>query len=345
MKKKLLVFIDALPYEQRYMYEKYICNWNLKLSSLIPSYGFSSNQHNLLLRGLSPDSADFFTDYSLIRSNKFSYYLNHTNMITYIIRKFQSRLGLNKANIPLGMGHMFKQTGIYPLSSKIKLDSLTDVFHEWDFYADEEAFSKLKSCKISRNTFLVFNHIDHLGHYKGVDSNEYRSSVKILFDEIDKYLCENNVELLIFSDHGMSCKPKKVKLVLEDIFGKQSNGGYKYFIDSTTLKIWVNDNKLKVKIMKYLDERIEGSVLDEKERKAHGLTKKDFGDIIFVLGNDYYFEPQYFGFGIKSKTLGMHGNLPHEKGQWGIWAGDYQLGVCNDSRYFFKDILTRFIKK
>jgi hypothetical protein len=66
--------------------------------------------------------------------------------------------------------------------------------------------------------------------------------------------------------------------------------------------------------------------------------------IHFVLGNDYYFEPQYFGFGIKSKTLGMHGNSPHDRGQWGVWAGDHQLGECNDARYFFKDILTKFIK-
>lgn len=344
MKKKLLIFIDALPYEHKHLFHKYIDKWNLELSLLKPSYGFSSNQHNLLLRGLSPDEANFFTDYTIIGKNKFSYYLKHTNWFTYIFRKIQSRLGVNRANIPLGMGHMFKQVGIYPLSSKNKLDSLTKDFHHWDFYADLDASEKLKSLTISRNTFLVFNHIDHLGHYIGVDSKKYKISVEILFDKIHKYLEKNNVDLLIFSDHGMSCKPKKVKLILEQTFGKQSNSGYKYFIDSTTLKIWVKDNILKTKIMCYLNDRVEGSILDEKERKAHGLTNNNFGDIIFVLGNDYYFEPQYFGFGIKSKTLGMHGNSPHDRDQWGIWAGDHQLGKCNDARYFFKDILTKFIK-
>lgn len=344
MKTKLLVFIDALPFEHKYLFEKYINNWNLELSPLKPSYGFSSNQHNLLLRGLLPDAANFFTDYTIISKNKFSYYFRHTNWFTFIFRKIQSRIGTNRANIPLGMGHMFKQVGIYPLSSKNKLDSVTKDFHHWDFYADLDAFKKLTSLTISRDTFLVFNHIDHLGHYKGLDSKDYKSAVEMLFDKIDKYLKKNNVDFLLFSDHGMSCRPKKVKLVLEKKFGKQSNNGYVYFIDSTTLKVWVKDNKLKTRIINYLNDRAEGSVIDEMERKAHGLTNIDFGDIIFVLGNDYYFEPQYFGFGIKSKTYGMHGNSPHDRNQWGVWAGNNQLGECDDSRYFFKDILTKFIK-
>ena len=40
----------------------------------------------------------------------------------------------------------------------------------------------------------------------------------------------------------------------------------------------------------------------------------------------------------------MHGNSPHDRNQWGVWAGNNQLGECDDSRYFFKDILTKFIK-
>ena len=342
--KKLIIFIDALPYEHKDLFKEYTSKWNLKISPLKPGYGFSSNQHNLLLRGLNPDEAGFFTDYAYNDKSKFNFYLSHVNWITYIFRRIQSRLGFNNANIPLGMAKLYKSNGVYPLSSKTKLDSLTNNFSEWTLKIDENAFDFLKKNDLKKNTLLAFNHIDHLGHYKGVTSTEYKTAIKKLFAIIDIYLKKNKCDLLMFSDHGMSNNPQKVRLVLEDIFGKQTNNGYKYFIDSTTLRVWVNEIELKNNIEKYLLSREEGIVINSKTRKNYGLTNNNFGDIIYVLRNKYFFEPHYFGFGIKSKTLGMHGNYPNDTEQWGVWVGDNNLDKCEDSRFFYNKILTKFIK-
>ena len=62
---KLIVFIDALPYEYRENFKNFSHKQNLKINKLIPGYGFSSNQHNMLLRGLLPDKVGFFTDYEI----------------------------------------------------------------------------------------------------------------------------------------------------------------------------------------------------------------------------------------------------------------------------------------
>lgn len=341
-KNKLLIFVDALPFEKRGLFQDVVKSWDLKLSKLIPGYGFSSNQHNLLIRGLTPDQAGFFTDYSINEEENFGPYLNHDNWITYLYRRIQSKLGSNRANIPLGMGNLFKQSSIYPLSSKKMLDSVTQKFHNWDVLIDGDAFTHLKRGTCSKNTFLIFNHIDALGHYKGIDTIEYEIAVEKLFLELDKYIRNNAVEILLFSDHGMSRNPKSVKLSLEKYFGKQTGKGFRYFIDSTTLRVWCDDVKLLVRIKHYLGNIVEGSVISDIERNAYGLKSKNFGDIIFVLKNDYYFLPQYFGFGVKSKTCGMHGNIPSHPEQWGVWVGDGKGPRCDDARLFFPDVLDRF---
>ena len=244
----------------------------------------------------------------------------------------------------MGMGHRFRRNCIYPLKTKNNLDTLCEEYLDYDFYVDDKAMNFLNDKFINQNTFLVFNHIDHLGHYKGVNSDDYKKSVKHLFDKLEQFLDTNKCEILLFSDHGMSVRPKKTSLVLEDYFGKQSLDKYNYFIDSTTLRVWVYDDLLKEKIIQTLSKKKYGLIIDDKKRKEYGIANPKFGHIIFVLSNDYFFEPHYFGFGLKSKTLGMHGNIPTDKWQIGLWMGSEKLPDCFDSRLFYNDIMKKFLK-
>lgn len=342
--KKLIIFIDALPYEYNEHFNKYISDWGLKLRKLRPGYGFSSNQHNLLLRGLNPDKVGFFTDYKIIKDQKFKFYLRHDSWLNYIIRKIQSKLGFEYANIPIGLGDKFKNNSVYPLKSKQYLDSLTKIFDKWEFEADQSAHLFLETNILNRNTILVFNEIDHLGHYAGVNSHDYKFAVKQLFKKIDGFIKTNKCEVILFSDHGMSLKPSKVKLILENHFGRQSLLTYNYFIDSTTLRVWTYSKDKYNQIIKFLEKKKIGKLIDAKTKKKYGISNAEYGDIIFVLHEQYFFEPQYFGFGLKSKTLGMHGNIPTDKWQCGVWAGSSKLPNCNDSLLFYSDVLLKFLK-
>ena len=41
----------------------------------------------------------------------------------------------------------------------------------------------------------------------------------------------------------------------------------------------------------------------------------------------------------------MHGNYPNDIGQWGVWIGNNDLDECEDARFFYNKILTKFINK
>lgn len=339
--KKVILFLDGFPF---YHGNQIADVLDMEVAALVPGLGFSSNQHCYLLGGKSPDDAGFFTDWTLrVPVPRSSRYVGHKNVLGYVLNKILGRLRGYTHAIPLGLHHAFINENIYPLKSTKSLVDFNSDFEGWAMYIDDEAFEFLEGSRVENKTFLVINSIDGKGHYSGTKSEDYSQHMNEVLRKV-RYLSKaNDVDLLIFSDHGMSVSPKPYNLYLEDYFGRQGSQSYFYFVDSTTLKLWIFSPKLKESIREFLESTDRGVVLSESDREKFGVSNREFGDIIFVLHNDFYFLNQYFGRGWKSVTKGMHGNWPDHKEQHGIYALKSKEINQLDTSNFYTDILKPFL--
>ena len=338
LKPKILIFVDGLPYYKSQIFKDYL---NSPVRCLEVGLGFSSNMHCLLLSGKSPDKMGFFTDWT-ISDNKISKrYLTHKNTFGYVVNKLVGRLRGYSHAIPLGLRNKFQNTGVYPLKNKKSLCDLNDTFKDWDFYIDDEVTVFLREQNdILKNTILVINHIDTLGHYQGTDSSVYENSCRSLFSLL-KDRIEYKYDYLLFSDHGMSRNPKGISIVLEDYVGRQSSETYFYFIDSTSIKVWSQNEEIKDKVKLVLGSIKEGILLSNEQRKKYGVESHSFGDVIFILKNEYYFKDNYFGRSFISKTKGMHGNWPEHPEQCGVVISNQM--TSNHESVHFSDFYTKFL--
>ena len=207
----------------------------MEVAALVPGLGFSSNQHCYLLGGKSPDDAGFFTDWTLrFPVPRSSSYVAHKNVLGYVLNKIVGRIKGYTHAIPLGLHHVFCNDNIYPLKSIKSLVDFNTDFQGWKMYIDDEAFEFIDGSRVENKTFLVINSIDGKGHYSGTTSEDYLQHMNEVLRKL-RYLAKaKDVDLLIFSDHGMSVAPKPYNLYLEDYFGRQGSQSYYYFVDSTT---------------------------------------------------------------------------------------------------------------
>lgn len=118
------------------------------------------------------------------------------------------------------------------------------------------------------------------------------------------------VELFVFSDHGMSDVHGGVDLVslVERAFGR--NGGrYLAFYDSTMARFWVDDPKVAEGIEDLLGSRTDGRWIRREERAELGVAFEDRsqGDMTFVVHEGLIILPSYMG---RQLLAGMHGYHP-----------------------------------
>ncbi|MEZ9259979.1 alkaline phosphatase family protein [Vibrio splendidus] len=350
----LIVFIDALPFVHHELICKHITQID-NISKLTPEIGYSSNQHVALFSGKTPREIGYLTDYTLNKDALPGFsgrYIKHSNFSNYVVRKISSYITGNFSNIPLGMSDIFFNNGNYPLSSKEKLVSLNSGYEKFDVIVsdidkDIEILDKLLAQDtMSKDVFLVLNSVDHNGHIYGVSDNRYINHLDELLPRVNEFIGKfksfnnDDCNILLLSDHGMSDKPTKKRLVLEDEFGKQSPDKYIYFIDSSILKIWVFDSQLKKEISDYLNKMSYGRVLSVEDLDYYGIDEK-FGDLIFVVHSDYYLEPQYFGFGLINKVNGMHGALPDSEYQFGIAISNRSIESSYRNLDIYNDVIIK----
>lgn len=334
--KKIIIFIDALPYE-------YACNSSSiqdllsDFSSpirLIPELGYSSNQHMALFCGQLPKDSGYLGDYSLNKKNlgkAIKQRMTHNSMVNYFLKRVSSIFSGRMNNIPIGLGSLFINDGIYPLkdaSSLIGADRRYQryQFHEIKDLLDFDSFDA--NVDYSKDQFCVINQIDHAGHIYGTEDKRYDNEVEHAISFLSKFFSklDSDSSIVILSDHGMSNCPEKTKLDLEGSLGRQAANKYIYFVDSSVCKLWYFDEGIKTKARKYFDSLSTGRLISEKEKEYWGISS-EICDDVFVLNSNFYFEPQYFGFGLYSKTYGMHGSLPECKDQHGILISNEKSNI------------------
>ncbi|KMY43013.1 hypothetical protein AC622_01000 [Bacillus sp. FJAT-27916] len=347
----LVVFIDALPYtfiqgNENILKSKY------NFAKLTPNVGYSSNLHWQLFAGKYPDDVGFFTDWGYSQENG-----SKIKIMSKILRPFEvlplagviskkivDRVipGPKLANIPSHIRSLFSEEAKYLLSKTDYIKDI-DIFAGYKFlledefkYSFEEMMEKMSSLiEETENIMVSFSFCDKYGHLLGRGPeydrviDEHLVQIISLMNKYKEKWHDNNV--VIVSDHGMSNVKENVSHNLEDKFGRQKKGKYVAFCDSAILRVWTWNEQLKNDIASYLESKEYGHIMSENERIRYKVTSNKFGQLIFILKEGYTFSPNYFGVGLRTKALGMHGYWPGAIDQDGVVISDLKLK--NDYNY------------
>lgn len=341
-KKVCIVFIDAFSYKAFNIAEG--IKFKHTTHKLVPGVGYSSNLHHQIFSGNTPDEVNFFTDYAFIenhkkiRTNRFSNFLDEFGSISDVYRFFLQRFKLQKKNnIPYSEKNAFKETSLYKFKHAVTSNICDIAFkciNEVELSANfKKAEELLKSG--DDNVILIIEEMDKLGHIFGPDSNEYlnygNEVVKQVNDFYEKFSeLSNDGVFILLSDHGMF--PVDVGVdVLDSLYSKYGLPGKDYFVynDSVYLRLWIKDEVIKNNICDFLSNMDFLHYIDSEARIKYGITKTDFGDLIFCLKEGYMFKPNCFDIMLKSLPKGMHGYIDESDGASGIFVINKQLNINN----------------
>jgi predicted AlkP superfamily pyrophosphatase or phosphodiesterase len=173
---------------------------------------------------------------------------------------------------------------------------------------------------------------DGIGHRYGPNSKERREMMKRTDERIGRVVkffenAYNDVDFLIVGDHGMVQVNKyinafdKIKNIARNNELK-INVDYKFFLDSTLIRIWFNSKKAEIafrELFRNDDELNEyGKIITEKEITRYHLPKnvKYYGDLIWLADPGVVVFPDFFH--NKEKVKGMHGYDPSINEQKGF---------------------------
>lgn len=324
--KIVMIFVDSLPYTKALRMNS-LTKFNI--TSFKTGFGYSINILPMLLNTAYPDDLGYLNEWSYAPDSKFKRFKTILQLLSRLRISYYSDRFLHKllskitpiANIPFHLLPFFesKLPDIYCGEALTNFKKIT-----WKLFKqnrDAQVYSVAKKALSSHdNLFVTFTDLDHVGHAYGLSSPEYSSK----FNEIDKYvntlsrpIINAGGKVIVFSDHGMANVTKSINISIEKAIGKAGKKSYIYFIDSTLLRIWIFDERLRSKIIHYLQRIPDGQILTEKQRQKYGITSRKFGDIIFILNEGIVFSPNFFG---KKVPKAMHGYLPEIKSQHAVFA-------------------------
>lgn len=345
MTPTLTIFIDGLPFDQ-------LPNmpFSLTLPSqarLIPILGYSVNCQTELFTGRSPDELGFWCEWSLepetspFRAGRLPLrwlgfletpWLYPLKRVFHRVLDRFAPVSYTK-NIPVPYLPWFDETGHSVFSPTFDQTSLLDhpkltsfLYHQFPPGEDQDerifraALDHLRNAEQPGSVLLTLVKIDSCSHWQGVDSPPYQ---KVLADS-DRYIRELTEAFLarepegiafVVSDHGMSNIETTIRLDLEKAFGRPSTDTYTYFSEATILRVWVHDPELRDRIANHLDH-IEGlRAFRDDEREADGITRPEFGDLIYYTDEGVQIVPSFWG---PKPSFGMHGHHPRHPGQHGV---------------------------
>ena len=369
MPRTLTIFIDGLPFDQL---EKlpFTRNFTSK-ARLIPILGYSVNCQTELFTGKRPDEIGFWGEWTYAPETapfrKFKSLLKMISFVEYwyygkrIVHKVLDRMGWASAtkNIPLSYLGSFEETGHSVLTKGFRGDSLLQheklrVFLHTEFPVvvrrDEDNFQAVKKfidqVDDPGSILATFTRIDGCSHWDGVASDPY-NELLVVQDGYIRELSEAFLAkvpdgtVLVASDHGMTNVTDIVKIELEKEFGKPDAMGYAYFTEGTILRVWCEDLTTREKIQNYLDGLHGLEPLGDDDRKEFGITKAEFGDLIYHTLEGFQIVPSYWG---PKPSVGMHGYHPRYRSQHGVCLssreGDFEGNV---SATDFYNVLSRYL--
>lgn len=357
MTRSLTIFIDGLPFEQLHKMP-YSREFKTR-ARLVPILGYSVNCQTQLFTGKNPDELGFWCEWqydpsgSPFRKLRWLLVLASPFERWYVPRRILHKLldrlawAAYTKDIPLRLLADFTETGHSVFNQRFfKHPSLLDVpglnkFLHCTFPVverrDDDAFraalEHIRREDDPGHVLVTFTRIDQCSHVHGVASAPYNAMLEKSDGHI-RDLSEAFLErvpdgvVLVVSDHGMSNIENEIRVDLESRFGSPRRNAYAYFCEGTIVRVWCSDPTLRQQIRSYLDG-IEGlERFGEDDRQRDGITRPEFGDLIYHALEGYQVVPSFWG---SKPSVGMHGHHPRYAKQHGICLssreGDFEEQV------------------
>ena len=174
----------------------------------------------------------------------------------------------------------------------------------------EEAF------RINRNdrlSIIQLGHLDHVGHTCGPNSG----SISEALSKMDNLICAMvkkyeeffNLDIFIFSDHGMVNVKRTVDPLRDLRNAKIKTNEYLAFFDSTLARFWAFTKNAEERLLTHLGETCGGKILSREDYKQYQIpSERRYGDIIWLAEPGTLILPNYYQG--SSMNFGMHGYSP-----------------------------------
>lgn len=162
--------------------------------------------------------------------------------------------------------------------------------------------------------YIKFSALDALGHRFGPDVAQMASALATLnnqltalFDELKRAYGKQGIDIMVVSDHGMSQVTSRIDIrTLMKGLSASPGRDYLYFLDSTTVRFWSKDRRLRDDFAQLFAGRGGLSVLTPQARQMLHIPNDDqSGDVMVALDEGTVVFPDFF----RRQTMpaGMHG--------------------------------------
>lgn len=315
-----------------------------------PSLGFA-NTRPAIFAGVPPEKSDLFTMFyyspesSPFRCIRLPRMIGNFPVlgraVRYAIGKYVRLTTTNSAvkhyataaSIPLNLLRYFDfsekelayeenylGSGIRTIFDILRLKKKEWVYIGWPLYGNDDSKLDFFKKNVAENEFdfiyLHLSKLDHRGHEYGPRSKQVDNSVRELDSELKeiyqllraKY---NEINLIVFSDHGMVEVKKTVNISAEiKRGGLILEKNYVMFLDSTMARIWPRNRKAKSTLREILSRLRDGRILDEQDYRDNRIRfpHNKYGELIFLANPGVLISPNFFQGSCPVK--GMHGYDP-----------------------------------
>jgi hypothetical protein len=314
--------------------------------------GFSSSIVPCLITGCMPRDTGVWTEYYrhdrvqsswakvVVGSRVLLTPVNIARLIAFRVARLRGMPAAHRLRIPLQFAHIFERHDMdyrrFPPVS-LPVPTLIDVAQDlgllFDFrylghaYDADTELSRLEKNYHDADVFFFYDaSIDHYGHHRGASAHLLRPELDRLSGFVQRAtrLLESDaeVEILLFSDHGMTNVSTAFDLVA-NLRGLLLGRDYLMFIDSTFARFWYLRSGVRERIHQRLTSA-PASFLTEEEKHRYGIDFSDtrYGEDILVAEEGVVFHPSYISpplFRTKSyPDVATHGYRPEASTASGI---------------------------
>jgi len=340
MTDRVLVFVDALPYQERERLAREVpaLTW---ARAIEPGFGYSLNVKSELFAGLAPDQAGFLNEWTYRPGRGitkvgyprwFDRLVSATWLGSRVVRRVLAKLyGESLRNIPLPLLTDLDRDGVNAYERGFPHESVftefeVERFLYSEFGSDGAAFEallrRLDTDERPVKAFLATAELDHVLHVHAVNSPEYEAELKVVIGRMNELLSAlqrrgEGARVCLVSDHGMASVHSEVTFELDTAL-PGAGKSYGLFVDATMARVWSRDEAVLERARSFAGD-IPGHYLDAEERRAWGISSPEFGDLVFLLDEGYLFVPSFMGdAGVKA----MHGYDPRLDSQKGLLAAN-----------------------
>jgi hypothetical protein len=167
-----------------------------------------------------------------------------------------------------------------------------------------------------RFAYLYLASLDAILHAHGTRSNRVNEEISWYETQLRRLIAiartEYEVDILLFSDHGMTDIVEHCDLIPRiEALGLEFGRDYAAMYDSTMARFWFLSERGREAIVPVLEREKRGAILRDADLARYEVDFPDhrFGDLFFLLSPGVLLCPSYMG---ERPLAGMHGYAPED---------------------------------